>query len=351
MAARTRRQEESFRCTAQVSVAPARLPHRGACARRHCTLGAATAAAGTIGSLDIVARPDGGTLPVYGKDGRKWVVGAPGQEYGIRVCNTTGERVLAVMSVDGVNIVSGETASPSQSGYVLERVRVRRHQRLAEEPIVHRGVLLHRAARRVRRAHGASGQRRRHRRRVLPRAAAAHQLQESSPEDRRQPPPPNPRNGRTPRQRHPAARPRAAPATTRCRARRSRPRGRRRPPHRPRWRKIGTGHGRYEQSYVQTTSFVRESATPEPDARRSTTTAARISSQWASCRRPRSHGTSIRFPPGHRGSCRIRRRAEAHARRLDCPQLRSFALQARAARILAGDARARHRRRKRATRT
>jgi hypothetical protein len=26
--------------------------------------------------------------------------------------------------------------------------------------------------------------------------------------------------------------------------------------------KIGTGHGRYEQSYVQTTSFVRESATP-----------------------------------------------------------------------------------------
>ena len=43
----------------------------------------------------------------------------PGQEYGIRVCNTTGDRVLAVMSVDGVNVVSGETASPAQSGYVL----------------------------------------------------------------------------------------------------------------------------------------------------------------------------------------------------------------------------------------
>ena len=36
------------------------------------------------------------------------------------MCNTTGARVLAVMSVDGVNVVSGETASPSQSGYVLE---------------------------------------------------------------------------------------------------------------------------------------------------------------------------------------------------------------------------------------
>ncbi len=59
-------------------------------------------------------------LPVYEKDGRKWVVGTPGQEYAIRVCNTTGARVLAVMSVDGVNVVSGETASPSQSGYVLD---------------------------------------------------------------------------------------------------------------------------------------------------------------------------------------------------------------------------------------
>ena len=58
-------------------------------------------------------------LPVYAKDGRNWVVGTPAQEYGIRVCNTTGGRVLAVMSVDGVNIVSGDTASPAQSGYVL----------------------------------------------------------------------------------------------------------------------------------------------------------------------------------------------------------------------------------------
>ena len=71
------------------------------------------------GSIDVVTRPDGRVLPVYPKDGRGYVMGTPGQEYGIRVCNTTGERVLAVMSVDGVNVVSGETASPSQSGYVL----------------------------------------------------------------------------------------------------------------------------------------------------------------------------------------------------------------------------------------
>ena len=83
-------------------------------------LGAAPALAGwPLGSVELVSRPDGRLLSVYPKDGRRWVVGTPGQEYGIRVCNRTGERVLAVMSVDGVNVVSGETASPAQSGYVL----------------------------------------------------------------------------------------------------------------------------------------------------------------------------------------------------------------------------------------
>ena len=75
-------------------------------------VGAGSAAA-AIGSMEIVSRTESRTLPVYTQSGRQWIVGTPGQEYGIRVCNATGERVLAVMSVDGVNIVSGETASPS----------------------------------------------------------------------------------------------------------------------------------------------------------------------------------------------------------------------------------------------
>ncbi len=76
-------------------------------------------AVGRLGTLDLANRGDGHALPVYAKDGRFWVVGTPGQEYAIRFCNSTGGRVLAVMSVDGVNIVSGDTASPAQSGYVL----------------------------------------------------------------------------------------------------------------------------------------------------------------------------------------------------------------------------------------
>jgi hypothetical protein len=81
---------------------------------------AVPAIAGTVGSVELLTRADGQVLPSYQNNGNRWVVGTPGQEYAIRVCNTTGVRVLAVMSVDGVNIVSGETASPSQSGYVLD---------------------------------------------------------------------------------------------------------------------------------------------------------------------------------------------------------------------------------------
>ena len=38
----------------------------------------------------------------------------------VRIRNCTGARVLVVTSVDGVNVISGDTAAPSQSGYVLE---------------------------------------------------------------------------------------------------------------------------------------------------------------------------------------------------------------------------------------
>ncbi len=78
------------------------------------------AAVGRLGNLEILTRGDGQVLPVYNQGGRNWVVGAPGQEYSIRYCNSTAGRVLAVMSVDGVNVVSGDTASPAQSGYVLK---------------------------------------------------------------------------------------------------------------------------------------------------------------------------------------------------------------------------------------
>src|SRR5947208_3637314 len=71
-------------------------------------------------SVDAYDRSDGTALNVYVKDGQRYIVGTPGHEYAVRIRNCTGERILAVASVDGVNVVSGETASPDQSGYVID---------------------------------------------------------------------------------------------------------------------------------------------------------------------------------------------------------------------------------------
>ena len=70
--------------------------------------------------VDVYDRASGAALPVYQKDGRHYIVGAPGNEYAVRIRNCIGARLLVVTSVDGVNVISGETASPSQSGYVLD---------------------------------------------------------------------------------------------------------------------------------------------------------------------------------------------------------------------------------------
>jgi hypothetical protein len=67
----------------------------------------------------VVDRDDGQWLPQYRHRGDAWIPGIPGHRYAIRLSNTSSERVLVVLSVDGVNAVSGEDASPTQGGYVL----------------------------------------------------------------------------------------------------------------------------------------------------------------------------------------------------------------------------------------
>jgi len=70
-------------------------------------------------SVEIVDRTEGRVLQIYWHQGRRYVVGKPGNEYSIRVRNGSGGRVLTVMSVDGVNVITGDTAFSRQSGYVL----------------------------------------------------------------------------------------------------------------------------------------------------------------------------------------------------------------------------------------
>ena len=80
---------------------------------------APAAEAALVADLAIVNRSTGERLPTYRHGGKLYVAGRPGDRYALELRNRTGERLLAVVSVDGVNVVSGETASASQRGYVL----------------------------------------------------------------------------------------------------------------------------------------------------------------------------------------------------------------------------------------
>jgi hypothetical protein len=73
-----------------------------------------------VAQVDVHDRASNSTLPVYHKRGRHWIAGEPGHEYELRIRNCAEVRVLAVISVDGVNVITGQSAAPSQSGYVLE---------------------------------------------------------------------------------------------------------------------------------------------------------------------------------------------------------------------------------------
>lgn len=84
-----------------------------------CVAAGSAGAVGNMADVTVYDRAVSRTLPVYQHGGRYYVVGRPGNEYQVRVQNRSGSDMLAIVSVDGVNAVSGETASWSQSGYVL----------------------------------------------------------------------------------------------------------------------------------------------------------------------------------------------------------------------------------------
>lgn len=69
--------------------------------------------------ISVIDRDEGDWLAPVRHRGQDWIAGTPGHRYSVRLSNTSGERVLVVLSVDGVNAVTGQTAHPSQAGYVL----------------------------------------------------------------------------------------------------------------------------------------------------------------------------------------------------------------------------------------
>jgi hypothetical protein len=76
-------------------------------------------AVGRIAHITLIDRDTGTALSAHYYRGEYWVAGKPGARYAIEVRNRLGERLLAVTSVDGVNVLSGATAGWDQEGYVF----------------------------------------------------------------------------------------------------------------------------------------------------------------------------------------------------------------------------------------
>jgi hypothetical protein len=96
-----------------------RHPWRGepCCAAR---LHPARVLAARLVDVSVVNRSTGERLTPWRHGGKLYVAGTPGDRYAVELRSRRGERVLTVLSVDGVNVLTGQTAATLQSGYVLD---------------------------------------------------------------------------------------------------------------------------------------------------------------------------------------------------------------------------------------
>lgn len=76
-----------------------------------------------LATVEVFDRDSGQVVPTWHHGGQSYVAGRPGARYALRLRNNSGQRVLVVLSVDGINVVSGETADWRQVGYVLDPYR------------------------------------------------------------------------------------------------------------------------------------------------------------------------------------------------------------------------------------
>jgi hypothetical protein len=66
-----------------------------------------------------VLRDNGDTLPTFASHDRFYVEGNVGERYLIRITNPTANRVEAVVSVDGLDVIDGDTADTHKRGYIV----------------------------------------------------------------------------------------------------------------------------------------------------------------------------------------------------------------------------------------
>jgi len=83
-------------------------------------VGGLPAQASQLADVQIIDRSSGQRLPLYYHQSEYWVAGQPGSSYAVDIKNRSRGRILAVLSIDGINAISGQAAAAvPDDGYVL----------------------------------------------------------------------------------------------------------------------------------------------------------------------------------------------------------------------------------------
>ena len=72
-----------------------------------------------IGNIEIQVLVNGQPVKQFAKNGRTFILANYGAEYSIKIRNNGWNRVLAVCSIDGISVISGNPASYNSGGYVV----------------------------------------------------------------------------------------------------------------------------------------------------------------------------------------------------------------------------------------
>jgi len=83
-------------------------------------LGSIMSAQVSAAQVEVFDRATGQVLPTYRHNGMTYIAGEVGHEYELRIRNRMGQRMLAVATIDGVNVITGQTGAVDQAGYVLD---------------------------------------------------------------------------------------------------------------------------------------------------------------------------------------------------------------------------------------
>lgn len=70
--------------------------------------------------MDVQILVDGKPVKQHWFDSKHWVEARKGKNYEIKIKNSTGHRVLAVVSVDGLDVLTGRAADSNSGGYIID---------------------------------------------------------------------------------------------------------------------------------------------------------------------------------------------------------------------------------------